>query len=71
MESLVAGVPIIANLNAARDYFGTEGVVVFQTFDDLYDLLEGSELPRCVRIPERNKTAERIFLDTIIPIIPS
>ena len=67
MESLVAGVPIIANLNAARDYFGTEGVVVFQTFDDLYDLLEGSELPQCVRIPERNKTAERIFLDTIIP----
>ena len=65
VETLIAGLPIFANLNAARDYFGTKGVNVFQSFEELMDLLENLTLPRCVSVPKRNEASEKLFVDMI------
>lgn len=66
IETLIAGIPVFANLNAARDSFGLEGVRVYHTFEELYDLLRGWQLPRCVDVPHRNRAAEKLFIDAIV-----
>lgn len=65
VETLIAGLPVFANLNAARDYFGAEGVCVYHSFDELLDFLQNSHLPRCVTVPQRNSAAEKLFMKSI------
>ena len=65
VETLIAGMPVFANLNASRDYFGVEGVFLYHSFEELYDLLRDLKLPRCVDVPQRNRVAEKKFMDAI------
>lgn len=65
VETLIAGMPVFANLNASRDYFGVEGVCLYHSFEELFDLLCDLQLPRCVGVPQRNRVAEKKFMDAI------
>lgn len=59
-EALLAGLPIIANSNAARDQHGTDGVYVYETASELASLAS-SPLPIPSR-PSRPGAAETRFI---------
>lgn len=63
-EMLVAGVPIFANFNAARDYHNVEDVNVYESFNDLFAKLESFE-PHQAKMPARQVKCEEFFVDTV------
>lgn len=63
-EMLVAGVPIFANFNAARDFHNVEDVNVYESFDDLFTKLESFE-PHQAKMPTRQVKCEEFFVDTV------
>ena len=64
VEHLVAGIPVMASFGAARDYFQEPNVHVFQSMEDLMELLEEYQ-PVEAKIPERNGNAEHGFIEEI------
>lgn len=42
-EMLIAGIPVIANFDAARNYYNYKGVHVYSTLDELFSFLSGFE----------------------------
>lgn len=63
-EMLVAGVPIFANFNAARDIHNVEDVNVYESFDDLFAKLESFE-PHQAKMPARQFKCEELFVKTV------
>lgn len=39
-EMLIAGVPVFANFDAARNYFGVKGITCYNTFEELFRMLQ-------------------------------
>lgn len=64
VEHLVAGIPVIASFGAARDYYQTSGLKVFNSFDALMKIMESFH-PFIVEKPQRNKEYEVLFVNTI------
>lgn len=63
-EMLVAGVPIFANFNAARDFHNVEDVNVYESFDDLFAKLAKFE-PHQAKMPARQVKYEELFVKTV------
>ena len=61
-EMLLAGVPVFANFDAARNFFGVSGITLYTSFNDLIDRLNAS-VPFCQSSLIREKSAEIEFLD--------
>ena len=58
-EALAAGVPIIANANAARDQYGTPGVYVYETGEELNALVR-ARLPMPPAPPKPEAAEQRL-----------
>ena len=65
VESLIVGVPIFANMNAARDYHGVNGIIEYNSMSDLFCKLSDTRCVDMPEIPKRNEYAENFFVDTI------
>ena len=61
-EMLLAGVPVFANFDAARNYFGISGITLYSSFNDLIDRLN-AHVPFCFNSPIREESAETEFLN--------
>lgn len=66
IELLIAGVPVIANPEAARSYIGIEGVFVYNDDDELLDLLK-RRLP-VPPIPQKPENEIRNFINKLIEL---
>jgi len=64
-EMLLAGVPVLLNTNSARSWYGAPGVFVYETFSELFDLLQGNNVPDPAR-PKRNLQHEELFIRKIL-----
>lgn len=62
-EALAAGVPVIANANAARDQFGTPGLLVYETEEEFIHL--AASRPCIPPAPPAPNAAFRRFEDTL------
>ena len=63
-EMLLAGIPIFANFDAARNYFGVSGITRYTSFNDLIDRLNAS-VPFCQSSLIREESAEIDFINYI------
>ena len=63
-EMLVAGVPVFVNFDAGRSFLGTNGVHLYDTFDDLFATLKSFE-PYQPELLQKDVVAERRFVKTI------
>ncbi|MDB5122985.1 MAG: glycosyltransferase [Mucilaginibacter sp.] len=63
-ELLIAGVPIFANHNASRSYYGLDGIHVYHNYQELFDLMH-SISPPIPNIPAPPEAAEKRFVDYI------
>ena len=63
-EMLLAGIPVFANFDAARNYFGITGIEQYNTFDELFELLKTHEGVLSVDFV-RDDSAERVFSSEI------
>lgn len=63
-EMLIAGIPVFANFDAARDLHNIEDVNVYKSFDDLFAYLELFE-PHQAVMPAHNNEYEELFLKTV------
>jgi hypothetical protein len=60
-EMLIAGVPMLLNSNAARSWHGWFGVYIYETFEELFELMARNlEAPLC---PERPIEHELRFIE--------
>ncbi|RWY57327.1 glycosyltransferase family protein [Mucilaginibacter gilvus] len=62
-EMLLAGLPLLTNTHAARSYFGTAGLGVYQSFEELLDMLH-TQRPEIAPVPVR-PVEEKHFADYI------
>lgn len=60
-EMLLAGIPVYANFDAARNYFNVNGVVTYHSFEELLSLL-GTAMPSAPAGYERDLSAEDLFI---------
>ena len=63
-EMLIAGVPLFVNFDSARDYFHVKDVIIYSSFDDLFDKL-ASFIPHQATMPARIKDYEEFFIKTV------
>ena len=64
VEHLIAGIPVIASFGAARDYFRTSNVEVFDSLNTLKRMMEDFQSVVAER-PKRNKECEVLFINNI------
>ncbi len=64
-EMVVAGVPVFANFDATRNYFGVNGVMRYTSFNDLFDQLN-APIQLCPSKSIREECAEIEFLDYLV-----
>ena len=63
-EMLIAGVPVFANFDAARNFHNTDDVTIYESFDDLFEKLE-SFLPHEAIMPIRDVNLENYFVSIV------
>jgi len=63
-ELLIAGVPVIANSSAARNYYDLDGVYTYYNFNELFSLIATTTIT-LPPIPQRPADAEKRFIDTV------
>ena len=63
-EMLIAGIPVFANFNAARNFHNTEDVVQYDSFDDLFEKLESFQPHQSV-LPAKNEVLESAFISSV------
>jgi hypothetical protein len=63
-ELLIAGIPIVANHNASRSYYGLDGIHVYYNYQELFDLIHTISLTT-PNIPAAPVAAEKRFVDYI------
>lgn len=63
VEMQIAGIPVIANVDAARSYFNAPGVFVYETLDELWELA-AADLA-CTPAPNRVLKHEERFVSII------
>lgn len=68
-EMLLAGVPVLANSNAARTYFNMKGVIEFHDLKDLETALEQAVLFTGI-VPEPERPGSAALISAIKKIIP-
>ena len=57
-EMLIAGVPVLANTQAARSYYNIQGVMEFRELEDLYEILANPDnFESEIRLPDQPDTA--------------
>lgn len=63
-EMLISGIPVFANVDAARNFFGVNGLTVYDSFAELFRLLSEFEpcIPEC---PARDLKASDSFVNVI------
>lgn len=59
-EMLLAGIPVYANFNAARNYFGITGIEQYNTFEELFEMLKTQDKALSVEFP-KDDSAESVF----------
>ncbi len=59
-EMLLAGIPVFANFNASRNYFGIAGIEQYNTFDELFEILKTHVDAYSIGF-ERDDSAEKVF----------
>lgn len=64
-EMLVAGIPVYANFDASRNYFDVDGIVHYESFDELFDLLKTPTSPEGVKF-KKDFSAIKQFSRNII-----
>ena len=63
VEALIAGVPVLANFESARNYYGTDGVYVYNDDEQLFNYIKGSfQMPA---IPVKPLSEYKDFLKTV------
>jgi glycosyltransferase involved in cell wall biosynthesis len=70
IETLIAGIPIVANFVASRNYFGTNGLYVYYDDKQLINYLETVNFP-VPEIPEKPMHQITMFQNTILKFISS
>lgn len=63
-EMLLAGIPVFANFDAARNYFGVNGIEQYYSFEELITLLQGHR-PTPPPEVKRDMSAESQFLKLV------
>ena len=63
-EMLLAGIPVYANFDAARNYFNVDGVVLYHSFDELLSLL-AITAPFAPSGYESDRSAEESFVNMV------
>ena len=63
-EMLLAGIPVYANFDAARNYFNVNGIVTYQSFEELLGLL-ATAMPSIPAGYERDLSAEESFINVV------
>lgn len=63
-EMLIAGVPVFVNYDSARDYYEVEDVLLYSSFDDLFDKLAHFK-PHQAAMPIRKTEYEEFFIQTV------
>ena len=63
-EMLLAGIPVFSNFDATRNYFGINGITQYNTFEELFGMLD---IHVDTVLPEYNKddSAERVFSNLV------
>lgn len=64
IEHLIAGIPVFASFAAARDYFQEPDVHVFQSVEDLMEMMMKFKVVE-PQVPKRNRAAEECFIKLI------
>lgn len=59
-EMLLAGIPVFSNFNAARNYFGVSGIELYNTFEELFDMLKTHVEAISIEFV-KDDSAERVF----------
>ena len=59
-EMLLTGIPVYANFDASRNYFGVNGIALYNTFDELFGMLGVQNENMCAEF-DRAFPSERIF----------
>ena len=63
-EMLMAGIPVYANFDAARNYFNISGIIPYQTFEELISLLS-TATPLAPSGYERDFSSEFLFTSLV------
>ncbi len=63
-EMLLAGIPVFANFDAARNYFNVNGIITYHSFEELLDLL-ATERPSAPTGYVRDLSAEESFVKVV------
>ena len=63
-EMLLAGIPVYANFDAARNYFNVNGIVTYQSFEELLGLL-ATAMSSAPAGYERDLSAEESFINVV------
>ena len=63
-EMLIAGIPVFANFDAARNYHNVDGVHVYSSMDELFSELEGFN-PSMPDLFNRDKESESRFFSSL------
>ena len=61
---LIAGIPLYANFDAARNYFDARGIILYDSFEDLIVKLETTS-PISPKTFNRDLRAENKFIECI------
>jgi glycosyltransferase involved in cell wall biosynthesis len=67
VEMLIAGIPVIANFESGRNYYGTNGLYIYNNDQQLIKYLEISNYP-VPEIPEKPTFEIEVFQQTILNI---
>lgn len=67
-EMLMAGLPLLANVHAARSSYAMQGICAYHSFEELLDVLE-MPLPGLPPVPVRPRE-EKQFIDYIKTMLP-
>jgi hypothetical protein len=63
-EMLLAGIPVFANFDAARNYFNVDGIITYHSFEELLGLL-ATATPSAPAGYERDLSAEASFFNVV------
>lgn len=63
-EMLLAGIPVFANFDASRNYFGVTGIKQYNTFDELFEMLKTQVVALSIEFA-KDESAERVFSNAI------
>lgn len=65
IEMLIAGIPVLANFESGRNYFGTDGLYIYNDDMQLINYLEADNFPM-PKIPEKPTYEINVFKEVIL-----